>query len=358
MIRSNSTIIFWILITCLVGYFIDLISPVLLPFVLGLGVAYVLDPFTDRLERLGLSRTVATAVICGIFALAVVVLFLIVVPLVVDQVRGLIEEFPYYLEVARSEVAPYLKQWGVKSHMYSKKALQDFLTEQAGGAGQDMVLNVARGVLRSGLVLVNIAALFVITPVVSFYLLRDWDVMVARIDTLLPRPYAPIIREQLAIVDRTLAAFVRGQINVIIVLVLYYSVALTIAGLPNSLLVALVAGCMVVIPYVGTIVSGSLALGLAYVQIDQPNLLFIVLGIFIIGQMFEGYFLTPKLIGTSVGLNPIWIIFGMMAGGAIMGFVGILIAVPLTAVMGVVIRFAVAEYLKSRYYTGANTPNL
>ena len=202
----------------------------------------------------------------------------------------------------------------------------------------------------------NLISLLVITPVVAFYLLRDWDRLIARIDTWLPRDHAETIRERVREVDRTLAGFLRGQGTVCLILGLFYAIALSIAGLDFGLVVGLVAGLLSFIPYVGAIIGLVLSVGLALLQFDDWLRVAIVAGIFFVGQAVEGNFLTPKLVGESVGLHPVWIIFGLLAGGALFGFVGVLLAVPAAAVIGVGVRFALDRYLQSPYYRGGGGP--
>jgi predicted PurR-regulated permease PerM len=212
------------------------------------------------------------------------------------------------------------------------------------------------GVLQSGIAILNLLSLILITPIVAFYLLRDWDKVVRRLDTYLPRRHAQTIREQLAIIDDTLAGFVRGQINVCLILGTFYAVGLSLAGLKFGILIGLATGLLVIFPYVGLMVGMGAGLTLAFFQFDTLQPVFTVLGVFVIGQMMEGYFFTPKLVGEKVGLHPVWVIFGMLAGAALFGFVGILLAVPATAVIGVLIRFAMQQYLHSQYYQESTPP--
>ncbi len=354
MTTEHAPWLFWLVIAILLGGFIYLISPILLPFIVGLGVAYLLDPLADRLEAWGLSRTKATIVISGLFFAVITLVLVALVPMLLEQFMGLMAELPRYFQMLRGAIEPYIQHWSQELQLDGQGDQYKELAAGLASSSKEFVSGMLAGLLKSGLALVNFAALLVITPLVSFYLLRDWDKMVADVDDLLPRHYAPVIREQLGKIDETLAAFLRGQLNVMLVLGAFYAVALSIAGLNYALIIALVAGALVIIPYVGTIVSGALAVGVAYVQFDDLERTGIVLAIFVAGQMLEGYVLTPKLVGNSVGLNPLWIIFGMMAGGALMGFVGMLIAVPVTAVCGVLLRFAVSRYRESGLYQEGN----
>jgi predicted PurR-regulated permease PerM len=347
--------VFWVVIIAVFVWILTLLSPILLPFVVGMGVAYLLDPLADKLERRGMSRGVATTVLSvGFFALLLFGLFALI-PAMIEQFTSLIGALPQYVSTLREAAMPYLARL---SHQLQVENNAEALRELSGSIGaqvQGVVGSIFSSVLKSGFALLNVAALLMITPLVSFYLLRDWDGIMRDMDDLLPRRYAPVIREQLQAIDRTLAAFVRGQLNVMAVLIVYYAITLSIIGLNYALIMALLAGVLIIIPYLGTVLTAGLALGIAYMQFGVSGGLAAVAGVFIVGQLLEGYVLTPKLIGESVGLNPLWIIFGMLAGGSLMGFVGMLIAVPLTAVLGVLIRFAIAQYSTSSFYKSCST---
>jgi predicted PurR-regulated permease PerM len=340
----------WLLVITLFIGFMYLISPILLPFVTGMAIAYILDPLADRLVARGISRTTATLVTSGTFFLCILMVLIGPLPMLVNQVISLAGELPHYLSTLRDSAEPYMAQLSSQLASDENTAFQNLssgLSENLKG----VISGVLAGLLQSGMAILNFLALLVITPLVTFYLLRDWDVIMEQLDALLPRRYAPVIREQLATIDRTLAAFVRGQTNVILVLIVFYAVALSLAGLKYALIVAVLSGVLIIIPYIGTFVSGVLAVGIAWFQTDSSGTqVAAVAVIFVVGQIMEGYILTPRLVGRSVGLNPLWIIFGMLAGGTIMGFVGMLLAVPLTAVCGVLIRFAVSRYRHSAMY--------
>ena len=340
-------LLFWLGLLLGLFLFLHLIRAILLPFVVGMAIAYILDPLADKLEAKGLSRTISTTLISTIFLVSTAILMTTLVPMLMDQLLTLAAELPRYISQARTTLQPELmhltRQFQLNNAQMTKE-ISDSLTNGIKG--------LAGGLIQSSMTLLNLMALLVITPLVSFYLLRDWDKIMGEMDDLLPRRHAPVIREQCAVINRTLSAFVRGQLNVMLVLSIYYGIALSLAHLDYALVVALVAAVLIVIPYLGTIISGGIAIGIAYAQFGATTDTLIVLIIFVFGQSMEGYVLTPRLIGRSVGLNPLWIIFGMLSGAAIMGFVGTLIAVPVTAVCGVLIRFAIANYRDSALYRG------
>lgn len=328
-----------------------LLRSVLLPFVAGMAVAYLLDPICDRLENWGLSRTLATVLVTVVFLIVLVISLLLLVPALAGQIAHFLERAPDYIEALRGQVTKLLAM--IESRV--DPAMVERI--QAAIAGStDQLATWLTGLLgrlvTGGVAFANLLSLAVITPVVAFYLLRDWDRIVARMDTWLPRDHADVIREQVRAVDETLAGFLRGQGAVCLLLAVFYALGLTIAGLDFGLVVGLIAGLLSFIPYVGSIVGLLLSVGLAVFQFDNWGSVAIIAGIFFAGQMLEGNLLTPKLVGEKVGLHPVWVIFGILAGGALFGFVGVLLAVPVAAIAGVGVRFGLDRYLDSTYYHG------
>ncbi len=323
------------------------LGDVIMPFILGAAIAYFLDPVADRLEAIGCSRALATGIIT-LFALFVfVILALLVVPTLIEQTAGLIEAAPQYAKDMQAALLERFPDLG-NANSTIRVSLQSIAeTIEAQGAE---LLNT---VFSSFSGVVNAVVLLVIVPVVAFYLLLDWDRMVARIDALLPRDHAPTIRVLASDIDRTMAGFIRGQGTVCLILGAYYAVALMAVGLNFGLVVGFVAGALTFIPYVGALVGGVLAVGLALFQFwGEWFWIIAVWLIFQSGQFVEGNILTPKLVGTSVGLHPVWLIFALSAFGALFGFVGLLVAVPVAAAIGVITRFAIDHYRTSLLYKG------
>jgi predicted PurR-regulated permease PerM len=342
---------FWLIGLALAALAVFLLRGILLPFVAGMAVAYLLDPICDRLESWRLSRTVATAVLTVLFVVVAIAAVLLLVPLVAGQFVNLIKNAPHYVDTLRSTLANVV----VVIETQVDPAVIDQVRAALAGSADRLVTwttNVLGGLISGGVALANLLSLLVITPVVAFYLLRDWDRIVETLDSWLPRDHAPTIRTLAAEVDERLAGFLRGQGLVCLVLGIFYAVALSIAGLQFGLVVGLVAGLLSFIPFVGSIVGLVLSVGLALAQFDDWVRIAIVAGIFFIGQALEGHILTPKLVGGHVGLHPVWIMFGLLAGGALFGFVGVLLAVPVTAAAGVGTRFALRQYLGSDIYRG------
>lgn len=316
---------------------------VLLPFVAGMAVAYLLDPVVDRLERVKVPRGVATLVVLLTFFILALGVLLLLLPLVQSQAVRFAAVVPNYVDAIRQWLDPMLRD------LTAGFDQNDALQKIPGLAGDALawVGQLLARLLSGGAWLVNLLSILVITPIVSFYLLRDWDKMVAAIDGWLPRAQAGTIRDQMRAVDRTLAAFVRGQGTVCLGLGVFYAVGLSLAGLDFGLVIGLFAGVISFVPFVGSIVGAVLSVGLALAQFDSWQPVAIVAGIFVAGQMLEGNFLTPNLVGDAVGLHPVWVIFALLAGGALFGFLGVLLAVPVAAVVGVVTRFALERYLVS-----------
>ncbi|MEY4698192.1 MAG: hypothetical protein RIT14_2620 [Pseudomonadota bacterium] len=323
------------------------LGDVLLPFLVGGAIAYFLDPLADRLERAGLSRVGATVVISLVALIIVVLLILAVIPTLVEQLTGLINAAPEIaqrLQTFLTERFPELND--------STSTMRQTLAQIASGI-QARGAQLAEGLLSSAMSLISAVIFVVVVPVVAFYMLMDWDHMVARLDALLPRDHAPAIRNLGREINKVLAGFVRGQLSVCLMLGTFYSVALMLAGLQFGLIVGAIAGAITFIPYVGSLVGGTLAIGLALFQFWGDWLsIGIIAAIFAAGQFIEGNILTPKLVGSSVGLHPVWLLFALSAFGSVFGFVGMLVAVPVAAAIGVFARFGIQHYHNSLLYRG------
>jgi predicted PurR-regulated permease PerM len=323
------------------------LGPVLLPFIVGGAIAYILDPLADRLERLGLPRWAATAIITLAAVTTLLGAVAFVIPVLVEQTQALVNRAPVYFAALRDWLSLRFPA-AVAPGGIVEEGLADLglMVRERGGLLAQQVLGGVLGV-------VNALVFIVVVPVVAFYMLLDWDNMVARIDELLPREHLRTLRRLAHEIDATLASFVRGQLTVCLILGTFYSVALMAIGLQFGLVVGAIAGLITFIPYVGALVGGSLAIGLALFQFwGDWAVIGGVAAIFAAGQFLEGNVLTPKLVGTSVGLHPVWLLFALSAFGTIYGFVGMLVAVPVAAALGVLARFLMAEYRGSVLYLG------
>ena len=213
------------------------------------------------------------------------------------------------------------------------------------------------GVIDGGAAIADLLSLILITPLVAFYLLRDWDLIVEKVYDWFPIKHKATLQEQLSEIDKKLAAFVRGQGTVCLILASYYAITLTMAGLEFGVVIGVFAGLISFVPFVGAVFGGLLSIGLAYLQFEAWTNIIIIAGIFILGQILEGYILTPKFIGEAVGLHPVWVIFSLLAGGALFGFLGVLLALPMAAIVGVLFRFCIDRYKNSSYYNGSSEEN-
>ena len=325
-----------------------LLGDVILPFIVGAGLAYFLDPVADRLQRLGLSRVAATAVITVVAILMVVLLVLAIIPSLISQLTALVNAAP---QIAAKMQSFLLERFPELSD--STSTMRQTLA-QIGASIQERGAALANGLLSSALGILNAVIFIVVVPVVAFYLLLDWDKLMARIDSMIPRDHAPTVRMLGAEINTVIAGFVRGQVSVCLILGTFYSVALMLAGLQYGLVVGAIAGAITFIPYIGSLVGGALAIGLALFQFWGDWVSIGIVGaIFVVGQFVEGNILTPKLVGESVGLHPVWLLFALSLFGALFGFAGMLVAVPVAAAVGVITRFGIGKYQASVLYQGA-----
>lgn len=324
-----------------------LLGDVILPFILGGAIAYCLDPIADRLEAMGCSRVISVTIISLVTLFVFVMMFLLVIPTLVQQAAQLIETAPDLFNQLQGFLTERFPQLLDETSTIRAQLMAVGETIQSKGG------DLLNGVLSSAAGLINILILIVVVPVVAFYLLLDWDNMTAKIDEMLPRDHVPVVRKLAAQIDNTLASFIRGQGTVCLILGTYYAAALMLAGLNFGLVVGFIAGLITFIPYVGALVGGVLAIGLALFQFwgDWVSI-GIIAAIFGVGQFLEGNILTPKLVGKSVGLHPVWLIFALSVFGSLFGFVGMLVAVPLAAIIGVVTRYVMEQYKLSRLYRG------
>ena len=323
------------------------LGDVLLPFVLGGAIAYFLDPVADKLEEWGASRVLATVIITLVAVCTFVLLILLVVPTLINQSLALIGVVPQLFNDLWAFLTTQFPQ------ILDESSTLNQSLQQAGQTIQSKGGELLNAIFSSALSIINVVMLLVIVPVVAFYLLLDWDNMVAKVDEMLPLDHAPNIRHLASQIDATLASFIRGMGTVCLVLGGYYAIALMLVGLQFGLVVGFVAGALTFIPYIGALFGGALAIGLALFQFWGDWLsIGLVAGIFVLGQVMEGNVLTPKLVGSSVGLHPVWLIFALSVFGTLFGFVGMLVAVPVAAAIGVVARFGIANYKSGRLYQG------
>ena len=333
--------------------------PILLPFVIGLILAYLLNPIVNILQRVRISRPWASAIVLLVVITIITTIFVILLPPLAEQAVDLLAGLPGYvtdLQALAQSIVPQLAEWlGPERMAQLEASIADIAGRSVEFAGS-LTAQLATG----GLNVINTIALLIITPVVAFYLLIDWEGMLERVDDLLPRDYADEIRGVLHDIDRSMAGVLRGQGSVVLVLSIYYATALTTIGLNYGLAIGLIGGALSFIPYVGFAVGFVLSMTVALVQFwpDQWLFILIVLGVYMVGQFLEANVLYPKLVGQSIDINPVWLMFALFAFGLLFGFVGLLLAVPLAAIAGVLTRYGVRKYQASPLYRGRHAEPL
>jgi predicted PurR-regulated permease PerM len=341
---------FWLATFVVIILMLWLLSEILLPFVAGMVIAYLLDPLTNRLERIGVNRRFAAFLIVGVFVFIFVALLVVLVPLLASQLYALIANIPAYVArlytLALSVDVPWLRE--MLGSGDASKTFNDVVREGAGWLAAFL-----RSLWSGGRSLISLLSLIVVTPVVAFYLISDWPRIVATVEQWIPLKNRELVHSLFAEIDAAIAGFVRGQSGVCLILGSYYALSLSVVGLNFALLIGLLAGLISFIPFVGSISGLLLGIGVAIAQFwPEWTPIVTVLVIFMVGQFVEGYILAPKFVGENVGLHPVWLMFAMFAFGYLFGFVGLLVAVPVSAALGVLLRFALRNYRASTIYTG------
>lgn len=339
----------WLALFLLFCVAVYVLRSVLMPFVAGIVLGYLFDPLASRFEKWGMSRTLATILVFVVVIVIAVPAILFLFGMINEQLTVFVEATPNYIAAFIKRTEPMLLSLQEKFPDLEianiKAVLKDNMTSglQLGG-------KLLKGVINNGFAIINLISLLLITPVVAFYMLRDWDTFVKKVDTLLPRKSKATIREQFKQIDRALSGFIRGQLSVCLILGTYYSLGLKFIGLELGVLVGFLAGLISFIPYVGSISGFVISIVLALAQFNDYTKVLEVIAVFAVGQFVEGNFLTPKLVGDNVGLHPVWVMFALLAGGVLLGFLGLMIAVPVAAIIGVLMRYAINNYKKSSLY--------
>jgi predicted PurR-regulated permease PerM len=341
---------FWIAAFIIFAALLYLLRDILLPFVAGMALAYLLDPLTRKVERSGLGRGLSALIVIVLIIVAIVVVVMLIAPILGGQLFAFIDNIPRYMDRLQALVSN--QEW-----------LTNLFAGQGAGSSKSAGSLMAQGaswlaaflasLWSGGRALVSLFSLLIITPVVAFYLLCDWDRVVTTVDSWIPLHHRETVRGLAREMDTAIAGFVRGQALVCLILGSYYALGLTLTGLHFGFLIGFATGVMSFIPFVGALTGFLVATGVALAQF-WPSWISIlsVVGVYAVGQVLEGYFLTPKLVGASVGLHPVWLMFSLLAFGYLFGFVGFLVAVPLAAAIGVLTRFGLRQYLASSFYTG------
>lgn len=338
-------------IAAVIVFLIWLLGPVLMPFAVGAMLGYLGDPLADRLQRWGLGRNWAASIVFLVLLLAFAGVLLLLIPLISHQVERLIRNLPMYGEWAQHTAWPWLQtHLHLDENALSGDRLLAMLKTHLSSAG-DVASFLLGTVTSSGMHLVLWLTNLVLIPVVAFYLLRDWDRLMAKIDRMLPRSIQPTIAHLARESDAILGAFVRGQLLVMLALGAFYGTGLALVGLSVGPLIGMIAGLLSFVPYLGFIIGFVAAIVAVLVQYGDWLHVLLVCGVFVVGQLLEGYVLVPKLVGGKIGLHPVAVIFAVMAGGYLFGFLGVLLALPAASVIMVLLRYLVERYRLSELYT-------
>ncbi len=335
---------------------LQLFASILLPFVAACGIAYVLDPFCARLTRIRIPRGAASLLLVLGLILAGLLFVLLLYPIIIRQIGLLVGHVPDYAQglsnFAGRIIARLQQNLGPD---YVDAKLSELVSGQA-GAMLTFLAGAATRLVGGGYALFNVLSLLIVTPVVAFYLLRDWPYVITLVDSWLPRRYQAVLRAQAREVDRILSAWVRGQAMCCMILALFYALGLSAVGLELGLVVGLTAGFLSFIPYVGSVTGAVVSIGLACAQFPTWHGVARVAAVFITGQILEGYVIYPRFLGDRVELPAVWVIFALFAGGAAFGFLGVMLAVPVAATAGVLTRFWLRRYLVSPLYLDPPLP--
>lgn len=343
--------LFWIAVIALFGGFLWLFQGILTPFVLGMVIAYLLNPLVKKLENAKWPRWLAVLTLLAGFLLFMAVGISLLVPILLREATQLAQDIPSWLQAGAEWARMTAAKFGIATPADSAAVIQN-LQDQAGNimkAGR----NIVTGVMAGGMAVLSFISFVLLMPIVAFYMMLDWPALVARFRDLLPRNKVSTVVTLMEEADRTLAGFIRGQLTVCALLGLFYGLGLTLVGLRFGFVIGMAAGILSIMPYVGSGFGLLMAVTVAWFTTGDTMMVVAALAVFGIGQFLEGNFLTPRLVGENVGLHPLWVIFALMAGGSLFGFTGLLVAVPVAAVIGVLVRFAIREYKKSGYYTAA-----
>jgi predicted PurR-regulated permease PerM len=337
-------------IAAVIIFVIWLLAPVLMPFAIAAMLAYLGDPLADRLQRLGMGRTWAVSIVFTVIALVFIGTLLLLVPLIQHQFENLAENLPRYVEWAKSTALPWIQQrLHLDADVFDADRLIATIKEHIGSVSSVLATAVTK-VTQSGMGIVMWLTNLVLIPVVAFYLLRDWDTMIAHIQRLLPRSIEPIVVRLSRESDQVLGAFVRGQLLVMLALGLFYGIGLTLCGISIGPLIGMVAGLLSFVPYLGFMIGFVAAMIAALVQYGDWTHVILVAVVFTVGQLLEGYVLVPRLVGGKIGLHPVAVIFAVLAGGHLFGFLGVLLALPAASVVVVLMRYVFARYRESDLY--------
>lgn len=342
--------LFWVAAAVFLLLFVWVFKIILLPFVVGTTIAYLLNPLLVRLGKFNISRTISTVLILSLFVVSVIALFTLLMPPLYSETVQLAERAPEYVDALWNRLQPYVEIVGETVNEDDfEESIQEVIKSNMSSA-LSVSTDLLGRLLDGGRAIVGFATFIIVTPLVAFFMMIEWGSITAWVDQLLPRHSYDQVKQLLSRIDKKIAGFIRGQLLVALSLGILYSVALSVAGLQFGYLIGIAAGALSIIPLFGSTVGLLVAVGVAWLQSTDASFVAVIAGIFLFGQLMEGNFITPKVMGESVGLHPLWILFSLMAGGALFGIVGMVIAVPIAATAGVLLSFAIEQYKQSQYY--------
>ena len=353
-ISTKKKVLFWLIATgVIIGLFV-LLSGILLPFVASLVLAYFFDPVVEKLESKGFSRSISTLLLLTGFLLIAIIGLIVLIPIVQHQIAIFAEKLPIYTSNLWAWAESHFNKLDAiitpEQVVNIKSSILSYIGDAAG-----LIIPVFKTILSGGVVFFNIVALIIITPVVSFYILRDWKGIKTFFQSIVPAYFKKSVNEQIGEINTILSGFIRGQATVCLCLAIFYSIGLTLAGLDTGVVIGIMTGTLSFIPYVGVWSGFIVSILLGAAQFSDPTNLLWIVAVFAIGQVLEGYILTPNLVGNKTRLHPVWIIFALLAGAYLFGFLGVLVAVPVAAVIGVLVRFSLKKYHQSAFYIGLST---
>ncbi len=346
---TNQRYLLILAVLLIVGGLLYVLRSVLLPFVVGIVVAYFLDPLVNRFTRSGkISRTTATCLVLFMFLLILVPILILLGAMAVSQVSDFLAHLPEYIENFGAKVKVWLTQL---QEYFPALAVEnrDGLLRNFGESTKPLA-NLLQKIISNGFAFVNVVSLLLISPIVAFYMLRDWHNFTGKIFGLVPKKHKKGVEDGVKAVDRIISGYLRGQALVCVVLGTFYSCGLWLVDLHLGVLVGFIAGLISFIPYVGSISGFLMAIVLVVTQYGTLPKILEVVAVFMLGQFLEGNFLTPKLVGENIGLHPVWVMFALLAGGVMLGLLGMIIAVPVAAIIGVWLSYLIKHYKKSPLY--------
>lgn len=342
--------IFWILVLILFILFLRIFRSILPPFIFGIILAYFLNPVINFLQKFGFSRLWGTVIITIFVIILFIILLTIFIPIIsLELQQFVVTALPSYIAKIQLLISKQNFEWIEKYLGRDTDAIHSNI-QAILGYSSDFLKSILNSLLSSGKFIVDFVTFFIVVPVVAFYLLLDWERMVRCIDSCIPRDYLQTIRSLFYEMDKIISGFIRGQGTLCLLLAIYYSVALTIIDLNYSLLLGILIGLIAFIPYFGSMFGFLCTIWAAWNQFSENWILLVIVAIFLIGQFLENYILQPKLVGSSVGLHPVWLIFSLFAFGSLFGFAGMLVAIPASAALGTLVRFGFHTYQLSPLY--------